>query len=122
MRELFFDLQIDHKPILAPDCDISVELTDLDDADSGRDEAGVMHRIVLRRKVKSIPLSYAILSAPEYLYMESLFDSKDEFRVDYRGLDGRPAHFTAYRSKHGITVHNAKTGQCKNYKFNIIEC
>ena len=122
MRSLFYDFQIDGKPILTPDCDISVEMADLHDADTGRDESGVMHLIVIRRKVKTVPLSYAVLSAEEYLYMESLFDGKDEFRVDYRGLDGQPAHFTAYRSKHGITIHNARTGRCKNYKFNIIEC
>lgn len=122
MRPLFYDFQIDGKPILTPDCDITVELSDLDDADSGRDEAGIMHRVVLRRKVKTVPLSYAVLSAEEYLYTESLFDGKDEFAVEYRGLDGNVCSFTAYRSKHGITIHNARTGQCKNYKFNIIEC
>lgn len=81
-----------------------------------------MHRIVLRRKMKSIPLSYAVLTLEEYRYMESLFEGKDEFQVDYRGLDGQSAQFTGYRSKHGITIHNIKTGICRNYKFNVIEC
>lgn len=122
MRALCYDFLIDGEPILVPDCDISVELNDLDDEDSGRDEAGVMHRIVLRRKMKSIPLSYAVLTLEEYRYMESLFDGKDEFQVDYRDMDGQPARFIGYRSKHGITIHNIKAGICRNYKFNIIEC
>ena len=29
---------------------------------------------------------------------------------------------TCYRSKYGITWHNARTGQWRNYKFSIIEC
>lgn len=121
-RSYFFDFLIDGKPILTPDCDITVEFTDLDDSDSGRDEAGYMHRIVLRRGMKTVPLSYAVLSLEEYHYTESLFDGKDEFEVTYRGLDGRLKKFTGYRSKHSITFHNVKTGVCKNYKFNIIEC
>lgn len=121
MRELFYDLQIDGKPVLIPDCDITVEPTDLDDADSGRDEAGYMHRIVLRFGVLTIPLSYASLSADEYLYMESLFKGKPSFTVEYKGLDGQVGSFSAHRAKHSITIHNALTGVCKNYKFTIIQ-
>lgn len=81
-----------------------------------------MHRIVLRFNVKTAHLEYSVLSFEEYKYMESLFSGKSEFRVDYRDLDGRPAHFTAYRSKHSITIRNVRTRQCRNYNFNIIEC
>lgn len=122
MRNYFYDLQIDKKPILVPDCDVAVECTDLDDEDSGRDESGVMHRIVLRENVRTIQLNYAFLRAEEYLYMESLFKGKPEFKVEYRSFDGSLGEFTAYRAKHGITIHSAKTGLCKNYKFSLIEC
>lgn len=122
MRQFWYDFQIDGKPVLVPDQDMALELTDLDDADSGRDESGVMHRIVVRRGMRSIPLSYAILTREEYRYMESLFAGKDEFEVECHGLDGQVEQFTAYRSKHSITIHNARTGVFKNYKFNIIEC
>lgn len=30
--------------------------------------------------------------------------------------------FTAYRSKHSITISNIKTGAHKNYSFSIVEC
>lgn len=122
MRNFYYDLQIDGKPILVPDCDIAIECTDLDDADSGRDELGFMHRIVLREGVKTIQLSYAFLTMEEYQYMESLFKGKPEFTVEYRDAEGTPTQFTAYRSKHGIVIHSARTGICKNYKFNLIEC
>lgn len=122
MLNFYYDLQIDKKPILVPDCDIAVECTDLDDADSGRDESGVMHRIVLREGVKSVQLSYAFLTAEEYQYMESLFKGKPEFAVEYRDAEGLPQQFTAYRSKHSIVIHDAKRGIVKNYKFSLIEC
>lgn len=122
MRAYCDDFRIDGKPILMPDCDITVTPTDLDDADSGRDEVGVMHRIVLREGVRTVPLSYHVLTAREYLYMESLFRGKPEFEVTCRNLSGGVEKFTAYRAKHSITIHNAKAGICKNYNFNIIEC
>ena len=36
--------QIDGKSLYAPDCDIEPSYSDLDSSDSGRDEAGYMHR------------------------------------------------------------------------------
>jgi hypothetical protein len=122
MREYMTDFRIDGKPILVPDCDITLTLTDLDDADSGRDEAGIMHRIVLREGVRTVPLPYHVLTAEEYLYMESLFRGKPEFTVTCRDLAGRRVEFRGYRAKHSITIHNARTGICKNYNFNIVEC
>lgn len=122
MRAFYYDFQIDKKPILMPDEDVQMELSDLDSSESGRDESGIMHRIVLRRKVKTWALPYAVLTREEYRYMESLFEGKDEFTVDYLDKDGKPAQCVAYRSKHSLTIHNARLGIYKNYKFNIIEC
>lgn len=121
-RPFCYDLQIDGKPVLLPDADITIEYTDIDTNESGRDESYVMHRIVARYGVKKFPLPYDILSREEYLYMESLFRGKKEFTVTYRDHDGHVDKFIAYRSNHSITIHNARTGQYKNYKFNIIEC
>ena len=122
MRNLFYDFQIDGKPILMPDEDLTMERTDLDAEDSGRDEGGFMHRIVVRFGMRTWSISYAYLTREEYCYMESLFQGKAEFRVDYRDDDGQPAHCIAYRSKHSITIKNSITGIYKNYQFNIIEC
>lgn len=122
MRAFYYDLQIDGKPVLAPDADVQMEFSDLDSSESGRDESGFMHRIVLRRNVKVWSLPYAVLTNEEYRYMESLFEGKDEFTVDYRDGKGNPAKCVAYRSKHSITIHNVRAGLYKNYKFNLIEC
>lgn len=122
MRKYDFDFLIDGQPILVPDADIAVSYEDLDSSESGRDEGGFMHRVVLRTDVRKIPLSYAFLSSKDYLYMESLFHGKKDFMVEIRSFDGDPVSFRAYRSKHSITIHNARTRVCKNYNFNIIEC
>jgi len=122
MRDFYYDFQIDGKPILVPDEDIQMEFSDLDSDESGRDESGVMHRIVLRRNVKTWALPYATLTKDEYRYMESLFANKDSFIVEYVDAHGAHVKCVAYRSKHSLTIHNARLGIYKNYKFNIIEC
>lgn len=122
MRKHWEDFLIDGQPILTPDEGIAISYEDLDSSESGRDESGFMHRVVLRTDVRKIPLSYAFLNKEEYLYMESLFRGKRDFQVDCRDFDGSLLSFRAYRSKHSITVQNAQTGICKNYTFSIIEC
>lgn len=122
MRKEYFDLLIDGQPILTPDEDLEMEYSDLDSAESGRDEAGVMHRIVLRTGVRKLTLRYGQLTREEYRYMTALFAGKREFTVTCRDHDGFPTAFRAYHSNHGITVRNARTGLYRNYQISIIEC
>lgn len=121
-RALWYDFLIDGNPILVPDEEIQISKEDLDGEDSGRDESGYMHRIRLREGVRSIPLSYWSVNHAEYKYMESLFSGKPEFTVRYKDPDGNEQTFTAYRSKHSITLRNHRTGDYRNYSFNVIEC
>ena len=122
MRQLYFDLLIDGEPILTPDEDLEMEYNDLDSAESGRDESGVMHRILLRPGVRKLTLHYGSLTREEYRYMAGLFGGKADFAVTYRDHDGEESQFRAYRSGHSITVRNARTGLYKNYKLTLIEC
>lgn len=117
-----FDFLIDGQPIYGPDGGVTISYEDLDSSESGRDEAGVMHRIVLREQVKKIPLTYTFLTCDEYQYMEALFAGKPEFCVECRDKDGSPVKFTAYRSKHSITFLDVSAGGYRNYNFNIVEC
>ena len=122
MRKYYNDLLIDGHPILAPDAGVTISFEDLDSSESGRDESGFMHRVVLRKDVCKIPLDYAFLTNDEYLYMESLFQGKTDFQVEMRTFDGGLKSFRAYRSKHSITVSDVKSKTHKNYSFNIVEC
>lgn len=121
MRPYYYNLLIDGHPILVPDAGITIEYTDIDAEESGRDESYYMHRIVVRRGVKKWPLVYSDLHREEYLYMESLFKDKDDFVVTYRDHDGQICECVCYRSKHSITLQNARTGDYRNYNFNIVE-
>lgn len=118
----FDDYKVDGKSILAPDADISITGTDLDSKDSGRDESGFMHRIVLRFRVKTWELRYANLTVNEYIYMQSLFAGKEAFRWQYKDESGTVKTTNAYCSNDSIVYRSAKTGMYKNYKIKIIEC
>lgn len=115
---------INGKSMLAPDEEVALSYSDLDSDESGRDEAGYMHRIVLRYKVATWSFVYSSLTEDEKRYMESLFDGLSEFEFTHPGRTDVAVKETTlcYRSNYGITWKNAVTGLWKNYKFNIIEC
>ena len=119
--ELF---KINGVPMLAPDAEVAVSYEDLDSADSGRDESGFMHRIVVRYKVGSWKFEYAHLTEAEKQYMESLFPDEDSFQFQHpsRRNSDQPEVTTCYRSKYGLSWRNARTGLWSGYSFSIIEC
>lgn len=116
------DFKVDDQSLLIPDADVQIERSDLDSEDTGRDESGIMHRIVARERVRKWGFSYSTLTAEEYQYMEALFVGKSSFTFSFREANGEMSSCKAYCSNHSITLHNAKTGTYKNYKFSIIEC
>lgn len=115
---------INGKPMLVPDEEVAVNYEDLDTSDSGRDESGVMHRVVVRYKVASWKFSYSHLTEEEKQYMESLFPEAPTF------IFGHPSRTDAavleetkcYRSKYGIAWKNARRGLWSGYSFSIIQC
>lgn len=110
-------------PMLVPDADVSVSYEDLDASDSGRDESGVMHRMVVRHKVASWGFTYSHLTEEEKQYMESLFPAAATFSFGHPSRTGGTKEVsTCYRSKYGIVYKNAVNGMWGNYSFHIIEC
>lgn len=115
---------IDGKPLLVPDLDVVLTYEDLDASDSGRDESGFMHRMVIRKDVKKWEFVYSSLSQEEYAYMNGLLRNKDMFTFTYP-VDGDPSILetcTCYVSKRSITWRSLSTGHFRNYKFSIVEC
>lgn len=112
--------------LLAPDAGVGFDYNDLDSADSGRDEAGFMHRCVLRYKVCTWSFEYEKLTEQEKEYMERLFQPEPDGTIEFTHPDPLDSSILVttkcYRSRYGISWHNAKTGEWRNYKFNIIEC
>ena len=110
--------------MLAPDAEVSTSYDDLDAADSGRDETGVMHKSVLRYKVGTWRFEYSSLSEEEKQYMESIFPDAPTF--DFEHPSRKDASIMeiskCYRSKYGISWRNARTGLWRGYSFSISEC
>ena len=116
--------KINGKPMFAPDANIDFSYDDLDDSDSGRDESGYMHRIVVRYKVMTGSFVFSYISEDDMKYMESLFPDEPDFDFTRPSrLDPNvPVTTRCYRTKYGISWKNARTGDWRNYKFNIVEC
>ena len=127
MRKLYYEFQINRKPILVPDEDVDISTEDIDAEESGRDEGGYMHRVVIRKGVEVYSFSYAKLTGEEYEYMRKLImESGDDFEVKYRDHMGKVVIKRGYCAKHDRALHNARLKMggslFKNMKFNIIEC
>ena len=124
MRETTELFQINGVPMLVPDAEVSVSYEDLDSADSGRDESGVMHRIPVRYKVGSWAFSYSHLTEEEKQYMENLFPDAADFSFTHPDRQDATVSVTsrAYRSKYSLSWKNARTGLWSNYGFHIIGC
>lgn len=119
--ELF---KVNGKALLAPDGGVGVTYADLDAADAGRDEAGVMHRYPVRHKVASWDFVYSHITEEEKRYMESLFPDSATFSFTHPDrLDSTKSKTSVcYRSQYTITWQDAKTGLWSHYGFRIIQC
>lgn len=115
---------IDGKPMLAPDADVEMSFEDLDASDSGRDESGVMHRIVVRHKVGVWNFRYSHLTQEEYAYMLSILPKTGSFVFTYPKPEDctKQESCTAYLSGYSIVWHSARTKDYRNLKFSVIAC
>lgn len=115
--------KINGRNMFAPDEDMELSFEDIDSADTGRDETGTMHRIVVRYKVGHWSFNYASVTDDEYEHMESLFPDEGTFQFTHPGRRSTdtPVTTECYRSKYSITWKCSRTGKWRNYSFNIIE-
>ena len=122
MRAFDTGFQVDGKPLLAPDAGVELGFADLDAADAGRDESGVMHRIRVREKVRTFGFSYGYLTGEECRYLQSLFAGKSTFTFRFQREDGSTATCKAYCSNYSLSFASRKLDMYRDMKFNIIEC
>ena len=120
MRRTTEDFQVNGKPMLAPDAGVSVSYEDIDGAAAGRDQAGVMHRALVRSKVPSWQFTYAWLTEAEKNYMESLFGDEASFTFTHPGRTGGVQQTQCYRSKLTISWKSADKGLWGGYGFTVI--
>jgi hypothetical protein len=108
---------INDKAMLVPDGGVEMQFSDLDSGESGRDESGFMHRMVLRSRVRTWGFTYEVLTAEEKAYLESLIAGKATFRFQNEG-----APCEAYCAKQEVRLYSRTHGLYKGWKFSIIEC
>ena len=75
-RDVVYEYQVNGRPILSPDRDIEVTLTDIYSADSGMDESGVAHHVLIRPNSHTWVIRYSFLTEEEFLYMTGLFQGR----------------------------------------------
>lgn len=116
--------KVNGTPLLVPLAEPQFSYEDIDAADTGRDEAGYMHRHVVRRKVGKWILDYGTITEEEKQYMENIFDGLDTFQFTRPGriVSSTPETTECYRSKYAISWLSTASGKWKNYKIDIIEC
>lgn len=124
MRTFLDCFFVNGKPMLASDEEVAVVYTDLDSDESGRDESGVAHRIVIRYKLGTWSFIFKYITEEEKRYMENLFPDEPDFEFTHPDrIEGdKLVNSRCYRSNYGIAWKNMRTGLHRNYKFNIIEC
>lgn len=124
MRSKVDFYQVDGVPMLVPDGEPGFSFADLDAADSGRDESGVMHRMLVREKVGSWDFTYDYLTDEELTYLRDLFAGKAQFSFTHPvlGSSGETESCTAYMSQCSAVWKNRRTGLWRNFTFTIIQC
>ena len=115
---------IDGKPMPLPDREVEMSFEDLDHPETGRDEAGFMHRLVARYKVGSWSFAYSCLTGETYTRLLALLPQSGSFVFSYPDpLDPEQyKHTVAYLSRYSIVWQDAASGLYRNLKFSIIEC
>ena len=123
MRSETYLFTVNGKPMLAPDAEVTVSFSDIDGADAGRDQNGILHRSVVRYKVASWEFHYSNLTAEEKAYLENLFPDAPTFQFGHPDRQDASKQTTTecYRSQYGISWRNARTGLWSDLKFQIIE-
>lgn len=116
---------VDGKPLLQPDYGYpEISETDIDEEESGRDEAKVMHRVVAREGVMAWKFYYKYLDREDLEYIKSLFRGRPEFSFTHDVADdGTLLSKEAYSSKRTYKKHdNHKfNGLYRDLEFTIIE-
>ena len=121
-RKLTEQFLIDNTPMLEPDAGVAIEYKDVLSSDSGMDEGGFTHNIVLRSEVKTWKFVYSWLTADEYTYIRALMRGKHNFSFSFKDETGQMQTFKAYCSQKSVAYWSARRGIYKDMQFDIIEC
>ena len=117
MEALIQDFRIDGRALPAPDAGMEMKFEDIDAADAGRDEAGFLHRSLVRSKVPTWGFTYSFLTGEELAYLQALLGEKDTFTFTY----GEKS-CTAYCAKLEVSLFDRTHGLYQGLQFHVIGC
>lgn len=120
-------LQIDGQPLPEPTSPAEINFTDQESKDSGPDESGVYHRIILRFGVLSCTLTYDYLDNADCAYLMRLLQNKTtfQFTCPVSSDDTDVSHTvtrTCYCSNCGAALQRLQHGVWRNMSLKIQEC
>lgn len=122
----YWSCKINGTHIYPPD-ELSISAMDIDSEETQRDESAYMHRVVLRRKVKTFAFEYGMMDWDDTESMEALLNH-DTIQFTYVADDGDEYTIEAYCSgiqkvllEDHATEHDHKR-MYKSFSFTLIEC
>ena len=121
-RKTTSKFQINGVPMMTPDVGVEIGVTDLISSDSGRDESGFTHNIVLRSEVHTWTFRYAWLTAEEYAYVRQLLRGNHEFDFTFPNEKGETKTVKAYCIEKRAAYWSSKSALYKDMQFEIVEC
>lgn len=119
-RSYVNDWKVDDFPFLSPDENIKVTLRNIYSDDSGTDESGFQHLVLLRSNVHTWAFSYSTMTTEEYQYMMGILRGKDVFTFTYPE-DGELKTCSAYYQELSSAYRSKVTGLYTNISFQISE-
>lgn len=117
-------LQIDDDPLPVPTQQMELSYKDIVSSDSGRDEAGVMHREVLRYHVMTCKLTWDLLNDETYDYILRRIAGKETFRFRHPriGSSKETVEDICYAEAFDISLNDPKKERWRGLQLNIYQC
>lgn len=120
-------LQIDGQPLPEPTAPAEINFNDMESSDSGPDESGVYHRVILRFGVLSCTLTYDYLDNRDCAYLMELLKNKSTFQftcpVSSEDTDvNHTITRTCYCTNHGAALQRLQHGVWRDMSLKIQEC
>lgn len=113
---------IDGVPMLTPDIDVEITYEDLESSDSGFDQGGFYHRIVMKFNRRKWKFKYAILTKDEFVYLRALLKGKQSFLFSFQNEQEKTETVMAISNPVTVAFQSKRSGLYKNLTIEIVEC
>ena len=115
---------IENTPVVVPNAGVQLRVSDIEAEESGRDESGYLHRVVLRAGLGTWVLRYRDMSQEEYAYMMALLPGAGSFLFTHPDK-ADPARSNVSRcciTDVQAGSHDALSGKSRELKITVTQC